>query len=69
MMFFAKIAIISLIHLLLVVSAKNIQVMVGQNNSIVFSPNTVRAAIGDTVEFVFLGGVGYTSTRFILFSG
>lgn len=67
-MFSAKTAIISLIQLLPIVFAKNIQVLVGQNNSIVFLPSTVRAAIGDTVEFVFLGGVGYLFTRLILFS-
>lgn len=55
-MFFSNVAILSLLPLAF---AKNIQVLVGQNNSIIFSPNTVRATIGDTVEFLFLGGVSW----------
>jgi hypothetical protein len=56
-MFFSKASIISLIQILPFVHCKNIQVLVGQNNTITFSPNTVKAVIGDTVEFLFLGGV------------
>jgi plastocyanin len=68
-MFFSKAAIISLIQILPFVHSKNIQVLVGQNNTIVFSPNTVKAALGDTVEFLFLGGVSYYAVLTTMLSG
>lgn len=37
-------------------SAATIQVTVGQNNQLSFSPNEVKAAMGDVVEFHFAGG-------------
>jgi len=34
-------------------------VTVGANGKLAFNPNTVTAAVGDTVAFQFLGGVKY----------
>ena len=43
--------------LLPAVMAKNFQVIVGQNNQLTFTPNTVNAAAGDTVQFMFANSV------------
>jgi len=37
------------------VHARNLKVTVGANNSLTFSPSTIRAFPGDTVEFIFAG--------------
>jgi plastocyanin len=43
------------------VHSLNHQVLVGQNNSLLFQPDTVRAFPGDTVEFLFAGLVSFSS--------
>lgn len=52
-MFLSKLVFVWFFHLLTTVHSINIQVLVGANNTITFSPNTVRAVPGDTVEFIF----------------
>jgi plastocyanin len=39
-----------------VVSAATIKINVGQGNTMTFTPDSVTAAVGDTLEFYFVGG-------------
>jgi len=49
-MHFTKSAVIGFLPAAL---AANFQVIVGANNGLTFTPNTVKAAVGDTVQYMF----------------
>jgi plastocyanin len=44
--------------------AENHIVTLGQGGQLVFTPNSITAAIGDTVTFQFLAGVRFYSRQF-----
>jgi plastocyanin len=49
-MHFTKSAVVAFLPAAL---AANFQVIVGANNGLTFTPTTVKAAAGDTVQFMF----------------
>jgi len=49
---------VTLLGLAALVAAKSIDIDVGENGGFKFSPNTVTAAVGDTLEFHFYSGSG-----------
>jgi plastocyanin len=57
-MHFTKSAIMGFLPAALAV---NHQVIVGANNQLTFTPTTVNAAVGDTVQFMFATQVGLFS--------
>jgi plastocyanin len=50
-MYFSKSAVLAFIS---AASAANFNVLVGQNGQLTFTPQTVQAAVGDTVTYTFL---------------
>lgn len=46
--------------------AANHVVTLGQDGQLVFTPNTVTAAVGDTIAFQFLAGVNSPTEYFLI---